>query len=130
MRRVVMLLPLVALLAAPACKRETVGPPEENEVVSGCYQPLFMSATRGKVDDLKAALSKESIRHFEQDVFRPGGVLERWEDVASIYSDMKVSSFIKDVAIDGDRAVIKDQVGGTLKCIREDGSWKADLSDY
>lgn len=112
------------------CKRDAAGPPDENVVVGECYKPFFNAASERKVDDLKAVLSKATIAHMERDVFREGAVLEGWDDFAAIYSDMKISAFIKDVQITGDRALIKDPVGGTFHCVQEDGTWRADLSDY
>lgn len=117
-------------LAAGACKRDTAEPADENVVVGECYRPFFSAAANGEIDALKAVLSAPTIRHLEENIFRAGGVMEGWPDFARVYSDMKVSQFIKDVTIEGDHAVVKDPVGGTFKCIREDGTWKADLSDY
>lgn len=122
---------LVTALAAPGgCKRDAASAPEENVVVGECYKPFFSAAAERNVDALKAVLSKATITHLERDVFREGAVLEGWPDFAAIYSDMKISQFIKDVEITGDKALIKDPVGGTFKCIHEDGTWRADLSDY
>ncbi|GMV39947.1 MAG: hypothetical protein AMXMBFR64_16630 [Myxococcales bacterium] len=121
---------IAALGLVAACKREAAEPATENVIVRECYKPFFNAASDGNVSELKAVLSRETIRHMEADVFRAGGVMEGWSDFARVYSDMKISQFIKDVEITDDRAVVKDPVGGTFKCIREDGAWKADLSDY
>ena len=128
-----LLAPLCLLLltaVAPGCKHETVGPSVENLVVGECYKPFFRAAATANLDDLRATLSKATLTHFERDIFRPGAVVESWKDFARVYSDMKISQFIKDVNVEGDRATVKDPVGGTFRCVHEGGSWKADFSDY
>ena len=118
----------LAVSLAFSCKGQLAEEPISNQVVHACYHPFFQAAAAKDVDKVKSLLSAETIRYHEEVVFPQGEVLESWKDFVWVYHDMKISQFVSDVKVTGDRAVVVDAVGGTLKCVRQNGDWKVDLT--
>ena len=114
----------------PACTgQEPAQLPEEHRVVSTCYNPFFKAADEKDQKAMLGVLSEGTIQHFEKNVFTdPKGAVQNWEEFTLAYGSMHISKFVSDVLMDGDRAVVKDPVGGTLKCVREGTEWKVDLT--
>lgn len=110
-------------------KRELAPVPPETLVTQQCYFPFFEAAAKGDVTAVKAVLSRRTIEHHEHVVFPEGAVLRGWGDFVQVYEDMQIAKFIRDVRIEGDRAVVVDPVGGKLTCVREGGVWKVELVD-
>ena len=103
--------------------------PEEHRIVSTCYNPFFKAADDKDKAAMLRVLSQETIQHFEKNVFQdPKGAVQNWEEFTLAYGSMHISKFVSDVLLDGDKAVVKDPVGGTLKCVREGENWKVDLT--
>ena len=119
---------VLATVAQLGCKRELAELPIDNQIAHACYWPFFEAANNGDTEAIRATLSQETIRHHEQTVFPEGRVMTNWKDFTYVYEGMQMSKFVKDVVVKGDRAVITDQVGGTLKCVKEEGNWKVDLT--
>ena len=117
-----------SLVAMGGCQEKAVELPLENTVVNVCYHPFFAAAEKGDPGDMKKILSSATVKHFEQNVFKdPKAPVLSWEEFTLAYRSMHISRFVSEVIIDGDRAVIKDPVGGTLKCVKEGSTWKVDL---
>ncbi len=112
-----------------ACSKGAVELPKENQVVHECYHPFFDAAESGDPERMKSVLSEATIRYNEE-VFFVGdkAPVQSWEEFTLAYRSMKVSRFVNSSEVTGNRAVIKDAVGGSLRCVREKGVWKVDLT--
>ena len=122
---------LMALLLTMGCPGQKAALPPENTVVATCYKPFFEAADNGDSTAMRAVLSSGTIRHFEEVVFKdPKGAVFTWDEFTRAYGSMHISKFVSNVKIDGRKAVVKDPVGGTLKCVKEGEVWKVDLTPY
>jgi hypothetical protein len=117
----------VALLAGCG-KRELAPEPIDTTIVNECFRPFFDAADQGDVEAMKRVLTRETVAYYEGTVFQEGRVMETWEEFVRIHQDRNVSKFVKEVIVEGDRATVRDVVGGRFKCVRQDGRWKADLT--
>jgi hypothetical protein len=120
---------LSVLLVLLGCSKGAVELPKENQVVHECYHPFFDAAESGDPERMKSVLSEATIRYNEE-VFFVGdkAPVQTWEEFTLAYRSMKVSRFVNSAEVTGNRALIKDAVGGTLRCVREKGVWKVDLT--
>ena len=122
------ILSLLGLLLSYGCQEKAAELPLENTVVNVCYHPFFAAAEKGDPVAMKNILSAATRKHFETNVFTdPKAPVLSWDEFTLAYRSMHISRYVSEVIIDGDRAIIKDPVGGTLKCVKEGTTWKVDL---
>jgi len=128
MKQCSILLVFTLWLTMGCSSTQPVALPVEHDVVSQCYHPFFAAAEKGEAKEMLAVLSESTINHFEKTVFTdPKAPVLNWDDFTLAYRSMHISRFVSEVIVDGKRAVVKDPVGGTLKCVLEKEKWKVDL---
>ena len=120
---------LIVLFVLLGCSKGAVELPTENQVVHECYHPFFDAAESGDPEQMKSVLSEATIR-YKEDVFFVGkqAPVQNWEEFTLAYRSMKISRFVNSSEVKGNRAIIKDAVGGSLRCVKEKGVWKVDLT--
>jgi hypothetical protein len=118
---------LLLLLPISACQHKLAELPVETVVRKECSQPYFLAIRDGDVEKMKSVLSRETITGWEEEFASENPFPRDWKHFLEARMSSPVSLTVAEVLVDGNKAIVKNRVGGRLTCVKERGAWRVAL---